>query len=65
MEQNNKECVNHCRNRAKSIDNELLSSYSPVNIPSAFHNILINRYAFENKILKDKVKLTLSLWTIF
>ncbi|CAH8559886.1 unnamed protein product [Schistosoma guineensis] len=56
MEQNNKECVNHCRNRAKSIDNELLSSYSPVNIPSAFHNILINRYAFENKILKDKIE---------
>ncbi|CAH8550195.1 unnamed protein product [Schistosoma intercalatum] len=56
MEQNNMECVNHYRNRAKSIDNELLSSYSPVNIPSAFHNILINRYAFENKILKDKIE---------
>ncbi|XP_018651606.1 hypothetical protein Smp_141600 [Schistosoma mansoni] len=57
MEQvNNMECVNHYRNRTMSIDKKLLSFYSPVNTPSDFHNILINRYAFENKILKDKIE---------
>ncbi|KAH8869884.1 UHRF1-binding protein 1-like [Schistosoma japonicum] len=36
-------------------DNKSLSSYTAINPSNTFHNILINRYASENKLLKDKI----------
>ncbi|KAK4470653.1 hypothetical protein MN116_005636 [Schistosoma mekongi] len=36
-------------------ENKSLSSYTEMNTSNTFHNILINRYASENKLLKDKI----------